>query len=130
MPLPTPNTGESSSEFMSRCMDSETIVVDLEVESMTTSSYKLVRTSEAGVFAGRVIERRGSEIDMVEARRIWYWSGAASLSELAMRGPANPDICKFAMPVTVTLLGVIEILDVTPKAQMAIDAVQEWTAHE
>ncbi len=97
---------------------------------MTTSNYKLVRTSEAGVFAGRVIERRGSEIDMVEARRIWYWSGAASLSELAMRGPANLDDCKFAMPVTVTLLGVIEILDVTPKAQMAIDAVQEWSGED
>ncbi len=92
--------------------------------------YKIVRTENAGVFAGRVVARRGSEVDMVEARRIWYWSGAATLSELAIRGPANPAGCKCPMPVTVTLLGVIEILDVTAAAREAITAIPEWTAHD
>lgn len=94
------------------------------------SDYKIVRTQNAGVFAGRTVERRGSEVDMIEARRLWYWSGAASLSELAVRGTASPNTCKFAVPVSVTLLGVIELIDVEEKGRISIINVPEWTAHD
>ena len=63
------------------------------------SSYKIVRTYSAGVFAGEVIRREGREVEMANARRLWYWSGAASLSELAMRGTKDPQNCKFPTAV-------------------------------
>ncbi len=91
--------------------------------------YKIVRTFSAGVFAGYVESRNGQEVVMRTARRLWAWSGAASLSQLAMEGTNNPGGCKFPIAVDrVELLQAIEILDVTRKAQISIEAVPVWTA--
>lgn len=91
-------------------------------------SYVIVRTYSAGVFAGTLESRNGREVALTDARRIWYWSGAASLSELAVRGTSRPDQCKFPVAVPrVELLEVIEILDTTPTARASIEAVPEWS---
>ena len=92
--------------------------------------YKIVRTYSAGVFAGYLESRNGKEVVMREARRIWYWVGSSSLSELAMRGTSKPEECKFPIAVDrVELLEAIEILDVTPEGQASIESVPVWTAH-
>lgn len=89
--------------------------------------YCIVRTYSAGVFAGYVDSRNGQEVTMVQARRIWYWDGAASLSQLAMEGTKNPGNCKFPMAVDkVELLQAIEILGCTEKARTSIEAVPVW----
>lgn len=89
--------------------------------------YCIVRTQFAGVFAGVVTARNGSEVEMEQARRLWYWSGAASLSQLAMEGVTDPGNCKFAMPVTaVLLIGVIEVIPTASKAAASIAEVKEW----
>ena len=46
--------------------------------------YCMVRTYSAGVFAGYVESRKGKEAVLRNARRIWHWAGAASLSQLAV----------------------------------------------
>jgi len=87
----------------------------------------MVRTYSAGVFVGEFVSRKGQEVVLANARRIWYWSGAASLSQLAMEGTSDPANCKFPCPVDrVELLQAIEILDVTPKAKQSIDGVPVW----
>jgi hypothetical protein len=92
-------------------------------------SLKIVRTYSAGVFFGEIESRDGQEVVMKNARRLWYWDGAASLSELATKGTKKPKSCKFPCPVDrITLLQAIEILDVTQKAQASIEAVPEWEA--
>ena len=92
--------------------------------------YVIVRTYSAGVFAGTLKSRNGKEAVLTDARRIWYWSGAASLSELAVRGTSDPDGCKFPCSVPEVLLaGVIEITPTTPTAQSSIQGVPEWTQH-
>lgn len=64
---------------------------------------------------------------MRDARRIWYWDGAASLSQLANTGTSKPQTCKFPAPVNrVELLQAIEILDVTKEAEKSIREVPEW----
>lgn len=91
---------------------------------------KIVRTYSAGVFAGDVESRNGKECVMRNARRIWYWDGAASLSELAMRGTSKPENCRFPVAVDrVELTEVIEILDCTDVAAKSISEVPEWTKH-
>ena len=79
----------------------------------------IVRTQSAGVHFGYVIERRGAEIDLERSRRIWSWQGALSCSELASKGP---DVArsKIAVPVSLTLLGVIEVIYCTDAAAAAI----------
>ena len=91
--------------------------------------YVMVRTHSAGVFAGTLESRNGSEVVLTNARRLWYWAGAASLSQLAVDGPKKPNECKFPTGVPrVLLLQAVEILDVTAKAKKAIKAVPVWTA--
>jgi hypothetical protein len=92
------------------------------------SDYKIVRTYSAGVFAGEIESRNGREVVMKNARRIWYWDGAASLSQLAMEGTSKPKNCKFPREVTrIELLEVIEILDCTGAAEKSIKEVPIWS---
>ena len=89
--------------------------------------YVIVRTYSAGVFAGNLESRTGQEVVLRNARRIWYWSGAASLSQLAMEGTSDPENCKFPCEVDrVELFQVIEILDVMEKAEKNIKKVPIW----
>jgi hypothetical protein len=90
--------------------------------------FVIVRTYSAGVFAGNIVSRKGQEVVLENARRIWYWDGAASLSELAMRGTSKPENCKFPVAVKrVELLQAIEILDCTKIAEESIMGVPRWT---
>lgn len=52
--------------------------------------YVIVRTYSAGVFAGNLKSRNGKEVVLTNARRLWYWAGAASLSQLAVNGTSKP----------------------------------------
>lgn len=91
--------------------------------------YVIVRTYSAGCFAGYLKSRQGKEVELVEARRLWYWAGAASLSELAQRGTSRPGECKFPVPVDrIILTEAIEIVDVTSEAQASIEGVPIWSA--
>ena len=89
--------------------------------------YCMVRTYSAGVFAGYIESRNGKEAVLRNARRIWYWAGAASLSQLAVDRTSKPDACKFPCPVDkVVLTEVIEIIPITTKAKNSIDEVPIW----
>ena len=100
------------------------------VEVFDGMKYALVRTYSAGVFAGYIEKKDGMEVTLRNARRIWYWDGSASLSELATKGTSKPDNCKFPIEVDkVVLTQVLEILDVTKQAKKSIDEVKIWTQH-
>lgn len=89
--------------------------------------YCMVRTYSAGVFAGTVAARDGKEVALTDARRIWYWKGAASLSQLATEGTSAPKECKFPAPVAEVLLTeAIEIIPITDAAAASIAKVPVW----
>lgn len=89
--------------------------------------FVIVRTFSAGVFAGLLVSRKGKEVVMKDVRRIWYWSGAASLSQLAQSGTVDPVNCKFPEPVDrIELTEAIEILSVTKAAEASIRGVPIW----
>lgn len=90
-------------------------------------NYHIVRTQSAGVFAGEIASRSGSEIVLKNARRLWAWCGAASLSQLAMEGVKEPENCKFPRELPeVTLLGLIEFEPCSIAAQKSIKEVPVW----
>jgi len=92
-----------------------------------TGDYVIVRTLSAGVFAGHLKTRNGQEVELTNARRIWYWDGAASLSQLAMEGTSKPKNCKFPCPVdSVILLQTVEIIPCTKQAEKSIKGVPVW----
>jgi hypothetical protein len=87
----------------------------------------IVRTYSAGCFAGELKDRKGKEVTLVKARRLWYWAGAASLSQLAMEGTSRPRDCKFPCPMDeVILTDVIEVITMTKKAVESIAQVPVW----
>jgi len=89
--------------------------------------YVLVRTYSAGVFVGTLESLKGKEAQLSNARRIWYWKGAASLSQLAQSGTSDPGGCKFPEEVSkVVLTEAIEILSVTAAARKTIEQVPVW----
>ena len=87
----------------------------------------IIRADRAGVFFGTLKEKNGNEVVLTNARRLWYWEGAASLSQLAVNGTVRPENCKFTVTVPeITVLGVIEIIPCTDKAINSIEGVSEW----
>lgn len=91
------------------------------------NTYYIVRADRAGVFAGNIKERDGSEVTMTNVRRLWYWEGAASLSQMAVDGVKRPGNCKFTVVVPeMTILGVIEIIPCSTEAEQNIKAVPVW----
>jgi hypothetical protein len=98
-------------------------------EPPSKDGYCIVRTCSAGVFAGYIKVRNGKEAVVSNARRLWQWHGAASLSQLAVDGTSKPNGCKFPVAVPeVILTDVIEILPCTDNARISIQAVPVWKA--
>lgn len=65
--------------------------------------FVLVRTYSAGVHFGTLEEKNGQEIRLSNARRLWSWTGALSLSEIAMKGVKLAD-SKISVPVDEIIL--------------------------
>lgn len=98
-------------------------------KNKNSNPYVIVRTTSAGVFAGHLKSREGEETTLTEARRIWYWDGAASLSQLAVNGTSKPRTCKFPVAVPeITIRGTIEVISATAHAEASIKAVPAWEA--
>lgn len=98
-----------------------------KAEELDGMPYQIVRTQSAGVFAGYVENRNGQEVTIRRARRLWYWDGAASLSQLAMEGIKKPETCKFPCEIEKVLVTqAIELIDCTEKAKQSIQAVKVW----
>lgn len=107
----------------------DSIKESTKAESKDGLEYKLVRCSSSGVFAGYLKSLTGQNAVILEARRIWYWTGAASLSQLAIDGTKSPSSCKFPEAVSkIQVTDCIEVLDVTEKAKKTIDSVAIWKA--
>ena len=89
--------------------------------------YVIIRTYTAGCFAGYLKEKNGKEITLLQSRRLWYWSGASSLSQLAMEGVKNPSDCKFPVEMDKQdLTEAIEIINCTEEARLSIKSVKIW----
>jgi hypothetical protein len=98
-----------------------------QADSFDGMEYKIIRTQSAGVFAGFLEKRNGQEAIIRKARRIWFWDGASSLSQLAEEGTKKPENCKFPCEVEkIELTQVIEVLSVTKKGQKSIQSVKVW----
>lgn len=87
----------------------------------------IIRADRAGVFYGTLKSKEGNEVVLTDCRRIWYWDGASSISQLAVDGTSKPENCKFTVTVEeITILGVIEIIPCTEKAINSIEGVKVW----
>jgi hypothetical protein len=92
----------------------------------------VVRSDRAGVFFGVITKTMplGDKlyVEMDECRRIHYWNGAASLTQVALDGLPKGSGSRITNPLDgACVAGVIEILPCTKKATSAIEELQPWT---
>lgn len=89
--------------------------------------YVVVRGDRSGVFTGTLVSQDGQRVVLKDCRRLWYWDGAASISQIAKDGVNRPDRCKFTVTVdTIAILDAIEIIPTTVTAEVSIKGVREW----
>ena len=91
----------------------------------------IIRSYVAGVFFGTLTEVENSEgrmiVGMKDCRRLWYWDGAASVSQIATDGVMKPENCKFTVTVpSMVISDVLEIIPTTDKAEESINSVAVW----
>lgn len=106
--------------------ENNTDLQNVYAQKLDGMKYVIVRADRAGVFAGYLKSKKGTEVTLINARRLWYWDGAASISQIAIDGVSKPHNCKFPKEVNCIISGVIEIIDCTEKARLSIKNVEEW----
>ena len=96
---------------------------------MTDSEkYVLIRTYSAGVHFGEIVRRDGMEVELNNARRIWAWKGANTLSDIAVKGLKNGKDSRISLTVkSIILTQAIEIIPISATALKSLNEVEEWT---
>lgn len=78
--------------------------------------FVVVRTYSAGVHCGTLEGRMGREVVLSDARRLWRWSGANTLHEVALRG-VDEAYTRLSEPVaSITLTEAVEVIPATAQA--------------
>ena len=91
----------------------------------------VIRSYGAGVFFGTLNEVEKCEdkwtVELLNCRRLWYWDGACSITQLAVDGTKASLNCKFTVTESsIVVSSVIEIHECTAKAVGSIESVREW----
>ncbi len=91
----------------------------------------IIRSHGAGLFFGTLNEVEKCEdtwtVELLNCRRLWYWNGACSITQLAVDGTKQPLDCKFTITEdSIVVSSVIEFHECTDKAIKSIEGVAEW----
>lgn len=96
-------------------------------------AYVIARCNNAGVHAGYVVSTNAHHTVLRDSRRIWYWTGAASLSEIAAHGlnPARAEGSKIAAKVPLNRLrdsDICELIVCLPAGRKSVEEAPVWRA--
>ncbi len=102
----------------------------LNKEINSKEKWYVIRGDRSGAFFGQIKERNPSDAKNIvfkNIRRLWYWDGAASISQIAESGVSKPKNCKFTVIVDeLELTDVIELITCTSEAVKNIQEVDVW----
>lgn len=87
--------------------------------------YCLVRTCSAGVHLGELVSHQDKAVVLKNARRLWKWSGAFTLSEVATKGPSKTNTRISCAVPEIALTEAIEIIPMSAAAKEVCDAISE-----
>ncbi len=102
-----------------------------QAEKLNGLERCIVRSYGAGVFVGYVKEKKaelnGVNIILLKSKRIHYWDGACSLTQLAMEGTKSSNNCRITEAIdSQYICNIVEILPLSEKASKNIDEVKIW----
>ena len=86
----------------------------------------IIRTYSAGVHFGTLAARDGKEVTLTNARRLWYWEGAFTLSAVAQNGVKKSSKLSVAVPEII----LTEAIEIIPCSEAATANLRSLEAHE
>ena len=86
--------------------------------------YVVVRTYSAGVHCGTLVSQKGKEVVLRNARRIWQWTGAFTLSEVSQKGISGGRV-SCTVP-TIALTEAIEIIPCSADGKKSLLNIAEY----
>ena len=89
---------------------------------LNTDGVVLIRTYSAGVHFGTLASRSGKEVVLTNARRLYQWSGACSLSQVATEGV---DLSNSKISVIVPKITLTEAIEIIPMSEIAAKTMME-----
>jgi len=110
-------------------IDDKTESLNASEENYFIGKKVIVRTYTAGVFFGEIIEKKGEEVILKNARRLFYWktiNNGISLSEVANEGLHKDS--KVCAATSKHWMIAIELIECSAKAIKNIEAQNEYTA--
>jgi hypothetical protein len=90
-----------------------------DLKELTLSTECIIRTQSAGVHIGTILNRTGTEVELVNARRLWGWKGAFTLNEVATRGVnrneswISSDVPRIILTQVVEIIPIVEGVDLS-----------------
>ena len=89
----------------------------------------IIRTYSAGVHYGTLNRvENDSAVELKNSRRIHYWDGANSLTDIALGGILNKKDSRITKKLpSIVLNNTIEIIECTEKSIIDLDSFPEWT---
>lgn len=95
-------------------------------EELDGMKYCVIRTYSAGVHIGYVKRCDGQEIELIKSRRLHYWDGACSLSQVAIDG-VDESNSRIAMELPeIILTDCIEIIPCSEKSEKFFKGAKVW----
>ena len=101
-------------------------VVFVRKQEIDVSDIVLIRTYSAGVHFGALESRHGKEVVLANARRLWSWAGACSLSQVAVDGVDLKNSKISVVVPEITLTEAIEIIPMTETAAKQMMEAESW----
>lgn len=87
----------------------------------------IVRSNMAGVFHGTLKSKTESEVHLTNVRKLYFWSGANTVEDIAVSGVKNPEDCKFTVIVdSMIIKDYCQILIASEKCNKSIKKVKIW----
>ena len=93
--------------------------------AINTDNIVLIRTYSAGVHFGTLKSREGKEVVLTNARRLYSWVGACSLSQVAVDGV---DYANSKISIAVPEITLTEAIEIIPMAKITAKAMMEAAA--
>ncbi len=92
--------------------------------------YVLIRTYSAGVHIGYLSSKEytasGIVVKLLDTRRVYSWSGAMTLSQLALEGSKKQELCKITVRIPENEMVAIEVIPVSELAFDNLNKIEEW----
>lgn len=99
-----------------------------QVNSALIGKAIIARIDKAGVFHG-ILDYKDADITrMTDVRRIYYWQGPLSVTDMACNGINSGKVTLPAAAVEFETKNVVELVLASDEATARIKAIKPWTA--